>query len=176
VVHAANSAAAIVRPDARFDMVRCGIAVYGIEPAPGIGRSLGLRPALSLRSVVAHVQDLPAGAALSYGLRHTFAEAAVVATVPLGYADGVPRGLGLAGGEVLVGGQRCPVVGTVTMDQLMVDCSALPRRPARGDEVVLIGEQGDAVVGAADWAGCLGTIGYEIVTRVGPRVPRRYRP
>jgi alanine racemase len=176
VVHAANSAGAILRPDARFDMVRCGIATYGIEPAPGIGRELGLRPALSVHAEVTHVQELAAGEAVSYGLRHTFTEPAVVATVPLGYADGVPRSLGACGGEVLVRGRRCRIVGTVTMDQLLVDATALDPLVERGEEVVLIGAWGDEEVTANEWAERLGTIGYEVVTRLGPRLPRRYRP
>jgi alanine racemase len=176
-VHAANSAGAILRPDARFDLVRCGIATYGIEPAPGIGADLGLVPALSVHAVVTHVQALAAGEGVSYGLRHTFTAPAVVATVPLGYADGVPRSLGYVGGEVLVRGRRCPVVGTVTMDQLLVDATALDPPVARGDEVVLLGDAGpgaDPPVTANEWAARLGTIGYEVVTRLGPRLPRRY--
>jgi alanine racemase len=174
-VHAANSAGAILRPDARFDMVRCGIATYGIEPAPGVGRELGLRPALSVHAEVTHVQELEAGEAVSYGLRHTVTRPAVVATVPLGYADGVPRSFGAVGGEVLVRGRRCPVVGTVTMDQLLVDATVVDPPVERRDEVVLIGACGGEQITANDWAERLGTIGYEIVTRLGPRLPRRYR-
>jgi alanine racemase len=96
----------------------------------------------------------------------------VVATVPIGYADGVPRRLSAVGGEVLVGGRRCPIVGAVTMDQLMVDCGDDP--VAVGDEVVLIGRQGGEIVTAGEWAGLLDTIAYEIVCGIGPRVPRTY--
>ncbi len=95
-------------------------------------------------------------------------------TVPVGYADGVPRNLGLRGGEVLIGGQRHPIAGTVTMDQLMVDVGDTPVEV--GDDVVLLGRQGDDEITAEEWAAHLDTIAYEIVTGIGPRVPRRYRP
>jgi alanine racemase len=172
-IHAANSAAAIGFPEARFDLVRVGIALYGIEPAPGIGSDLGLRPAMALRSRVSHVQRLAAGERLSYGLRYRLDRDATVATVPIGYADGVPRNLGAAGAEVVIRGVRCPVAGTVTMDQLMVDVGTLSVDV--GDQVTLLGTEGDASVTAAEWAERLGTIGYEIVCGIGPRVRREYR-
>jgi alanine racemase len=110
-------------------------------------------------------------------LRHTFGRDTTVATVPIGYADGVPRRLFDVGGDVLIGGRRRPIVGVVTMDQLMVDCGDDPARV--GDEVVLIGEQdgpdGALRIRAEDWADRLGTIGYEIVCGIGSRVPRRHR-
>jgi alanine racemase len=112
------------------------------------------------------------GEGISYGLRHTFERDTTVATVPIGYADGVRRRLGLLGQEVLIGGRRHPIVGVVTMDQLMVDCG--DEEVALGDEVVLLGRQGDEVVTANEWAARLGTIGYEITCAIGPRVPRRY--
>ncbi len=175
LVHGANSAGALAHPWARHDVVRTGIAVYGISPGPGVDPlAAGLRPALSLRARVAHVQRRAAGDRISYGLRHTFTRAATVATVPLGYADGVPRRWSAVGGVALVGGRRRPVVGVVTMDQLMVDCGDDP--VAVGDEVVLIGAQGDESITAAAWAERLGTIGYEIVCGISARVPRRYRP
>ena len=118
------------------------------------------------------VKRVAAGEGISYGLHHTFARDATVATVPIGYADGVRRRLGLLGQEVLVGGHRRPIVGVVTMDQLMVDCG--DDEVAVGDEVVLLGRQGDAEVLAVEWAERLGTIGYEITCALGPRVPRRY--
>ena len=172
--HAANSATAIVHPRGRYDMVRAGISVYGIPPAPGLATGLELRPALSLRAEVSMVKRVPAGEGISYGLRHRFEREATVATVPIGYADGVPRRLGLAGGCVLVGGRRRPIVGAVTMDQLMVDCDDDP--VAVGDEVVLIGRQGGGEVSAEEWAGLLDAIAYEVVCGIGPRVPRVYRP
>lgn len=180
VRHAANSAGALLHPTARLDLVRIGIATYGIAPAPGLATRSAvvgeLRPAMTLKAAVSFVKVVAAGDRLSYGLRHRFAADTVVATVPIGYADGVPRRLGELGAEVLVGGRRCPIVGTVTMDQLMVDCGPAGDGPpvAVGDEVVLIGEQGGARIAAEDWARPLGTIAYEIVCGIGPRIPRRY--
>lgn len=171
--HAANSATAIEHPRGRYDLVRCGIAVYGIAPAPGLAAGLGLDPALTLRAEVSMVKRVSAGEGVSYGLRHRLERDATVATVPIGYADGVPRRFGLSGGEVLLGGRRRPVVGVVTMDQLMVDCG--DDVVAVGDEVVLIGRQGAEVVTAEEWAGVLDTIAYEVVCGIGPRVPRFYR-
>lgn len=174
LVHAANSAGAIVHPRARYSMVRTGIAAYGISPGAGVDgmvAELGLRPAMAVKARVSFVQQVPAGDGISYGLRHTFATAATVATVPIGYADGVPRRLFAAGGEVLIGGARRPIVGVVTMDQLMVDCGDLAVQP--GDEVVLIGEQGDQRITASEWAERLGTIGYEIVCGISARIERR---
>jgi alanine racemase len=173
IVHAANSAALLAFPEARFDLVRAGITVYGIAPTPHLEGLVPLRPALSLHARVSHVQRLPAGSRVSYGLRYQLASDAAVATVPLGYADGVPRNLGLRGGEVLLGGRRCRIAGTVTMDQLLVDCG--DASVAVGDEVVLIGHQGDEQITAAEWAHRLDTIAYEIVTRIGARVGRHYR-
>ena len=173
VTHAANSAGAINFPESRFDVVRLGIAVYGVTPAPGVGADLGLRPALSLRSRVSHVKRVPAGERISYGLRYELAGDATIATVPIGYADGVPRNLGSTGAEVLLHGRRVPIAGTVTMDQLMLDVGDLPVAP--GDVVTLIGTDGEARVTAEEWADRMATIGYEIVCGIGPRVPREYR-
>ncbi len=174
-IHVANSAAALARADARRSMVRIGIAMYGIAPGPGVAHLCGgLRPALELRARVSFVKQVQAGSRLSYGLEHSFARDTTVATVPIGYADGVPRRLWGTGGEVLVGGRRCPIVGVVTMDQLMVDCGDAEVRV--GDDVVLIGEQdgpdGPQRIRAEDWAERLGTIGYEIVCGISKRVPR----
>jgi alanine racemase len=175
VVHAANSAGALAHPSARRDAVRAGIAVYGVPPSAALQPYCrDLRPALSVRSLVTHVQRRRAGERISYGLRHRFSADATVATVPVGYADGAPRRLSATGGSVLIGGRRRPIVGVVTMDQLMVDCG--DDGVVRGDEVVLIGSQGEATITADDWAGPLGTIGYEILTGLGPRLPRIYRP
>lgn len=173
IVHAANSAGTLAFPAARFDLVRVGIALYGIAPVPELAGHARLRPALSLKARVSHVKDLPAGARLSYGLRYRMPRAGRIATVPIGYADGVPRNLAAVGGEVVVGGRRRPIAGTVTMDQLMVDVGDDPVEV--GDEVVLIGRQGEAEVTAAEWAERLGTIAYEIVCGIGPRAPRSYR-
>lgn len=173
LVHAANSAATLAHPTARFDMVRAGIAIYGISPGPALDQLAGgLRPALSLRARVSHVKEVRAGDRISYGLQHRFDAATIVATLPLGYADGVPRRLFAGGGEVLIGGRRRPIVGVVTMDQLMVDCGS--SNVALGDEAVLIGSQGVDSITAAEWAERLGTIGYEVVCGISARVERRY--
>jgi alanine racemase len=171
LVHAANSAGLLAHPAARYDLVRTGIAVYGVPPSSLTDR-VPLRPVLSLRARVSHVKRLPRGSRVSYGLRYELARDATVATVPIGYADGVPRNLGVAGGEVLVHGRRAPIAGTVTMDQLMVDAGDVPVEV--GDEVVLLGTQGDDTITAGEWAEHLGTIAYEIVTGIGTRVPRQY--
>ncbi len=184
-IHAANSAGALAHPAARRSFVRAGIAVYGISPGHGVDDlCLGLRPALSLRARVSFVKTVRAGSRISYGLRHTFDRETTVATVPIGYADGVPRRLSSTGGDVLIAGRRRPIVGVVTMDQLMVDCGAGDDAGgdlvAVGDEVVLIGSQdgpdGPQRIRAEDWADRLGTIGYEIVCGIGTRVPRRTGP
>lgn len=173
VVHAANSAAALAHPDARRDLVRIGIAMYGIQPGHGVAAHSGdLRPVMSLRARVSHVKPVAAGDRISYGLRHTFARATTVATLPLGYADGVPRRLSATGGEVLVRGRRCPIVGVITMDQLMIDVGDLPVDV--GDEVVLLGRQGGEEIRAVEWADRLDTIPYEIVCGISARVPRRH--
>ncbi|HVL03643.1 MAG TPA: alanine racemase C-terminal domain-containing protein, partial [Acidimicrobiales bacterium] len=132
--------------------------------------------ALTLVAELSLVRVVPAGEGVSYGLRHHCLDDTVVATVPLGYADGVPRRLSEVGAEVLVGGRRRPMVGTVTMDQLMVDCGPpdadVPVQP--GDEVVLLGAQGGLRVEVGEWAERLGTIPYEVVCAISSRVPRRY--
>jgi alanine racemase len=173
MLHAANSAAAIDHPRARYDMVRVGIAVYGIAPSPSLEGRIPLQPAMGLSSEVSMAKRVPAGAGISYGLRHTFTRDSNVATVPIGYADGVPRALSQQGGEVLIGGRRRPIRGVITMDQLMVECG--DDEVAVGDEVVLLGRQGDELITADEWANRLGTIAYEIVCGIGPRVPRIYR-
>lgn len=173
VRHAANSAGAIAHPRARYDMVRVGIATYGIPPSPGMADLPALRPALRWTTTVRHVKAVSAGESVSYGHRHTFERDTVVATVPVGYADGFRRRLGLVGGAVLIGGRRCPVVGVVTMDQFVVDCGP-DALVGVGDEVVLIGEQGSERVTADDMAGLLDTIGYEVVCDISPRVARTY--
>jgi alanine racemase len=141
----------------------------------GWGPTDGLRPALSWIARVSFVRELEAGERVSYGLKLSLPARSLVATVPLGYADGIPRAYFTGGGEVLVNGRRRRLAGSVTMDQILVDCGDDESvRP--GDEVVLIGRQGGERLTAEDWAQSLGTISYEIVTRIGPRVPRVYRP
>jgi alanine racemase len=171
MVHAANSAGTLAHPRLHHDLVRPGIAVYGLDPSPELARSADLTPALSLKAQVAHVQVVPAGDAVSYGLRRPMAADTVVATVPLGYADGVPRGLSDRG-AVLIGGKRRPLAGSVTMDQLMVECGT--DHIAVGDEVVLLGRQGDEEIPVQEWADILGTIVYEVTCGISLRVPRVY--
>ena len=173
LLHAANSAAALTRPDARYDMVRCGIALYGLIPSPQLGGVADLHPALALKARVALVKRVDAGEAVSYGLRYRLDKVSYVVTVPIGYADGVPRRLGAVGGEVLIGGRRRPIAGTVTMDQITVDCGDDDTVVA-GDEVVLLGRQGDEEISAWDWATRLDTIAYEIVSGISRRVPLDY--
>jgi alanine racemase len=174
LVHAANSAGAIAHPAARYDMVRAGIALYGEAPSAEVGANIGLRPALSLKARVSFVKPLAAGERVSYGRRWQTERDTILATVPLGYADGVTRRLSAVGGEVLIGGRRCAIAGTVTMDQITVDCGPAAT-VAPGDEVVLIGRQGHEEITAADWAALLDTISYEVLCGIGPRVPRVHR-
>lgn len=171
--HAANSAGAIAHPAARYDLVRCGIAIYGIPPAPTLAGRVDLHQAVRLATEVGFVKRVAAGEGLSYGLRHHVERDTVIATLPIGYADGVPRRLGLMGQEVLIGGTRHPIVGVVTMDQLMVDVGP-GSAVAPGDEAVLLGTQGDAHITPDEWAERLDTISYEVVCAIGARVERRY--
>ncbi len=169
--HAANSAGALVHPSAHLDMVRVGIALYGIEPAPGLAGETPLVPVMSLHAAVTMVKHLAAGDGVSYGLRHVFDSPATVAVVPLGYADGIPRRYGASGGEVLIGGVRRPVRGVVTMDQMIVEVTDGPD-VAPGDPVVLLGSQGSESVTAQEWADRLDTIPYEVVCGFSVRLPR----
>ena len=191
VVHAANSAAAILYSSARRDLTRIGIAIYGLSPSPELADlCTSLRPALSLHARVSFVKQVRAGEGISYGLRHVFESDTTVATIPLGYADGVPRRFAMAGGEVLLGGVRRRIVGVVTMDQLMVDCGPSSNGPlsngplsngsasngsavAVGDHAVLIGRQGDEEISVDEWAQRLGMINYEIVCGLTQRLERR---
>jgi len=169
ILHAANSAATIRHPASHFDLVRPGIAVYGVRPAPGIGEDL--RPALSWLSTVCMAKRLPAGERLSYGHHYELGRESWIATVPVGYADGYPRAES-SRADVLISGRRCRVAGSVTMDQLMVDCGRHEPRP--GEPVVLLGEQGQERITAEELAGHAGTIAYEFLARIGDRVPREY--
>jgi alanine racemase len=171
--HAANSAAIISLPESQLDVVRLGIAMYGLSPGPELLAELGrkLRPAMSLRSSVAMVKRVDAGEAISYGQRYSLRQPSTIATVPVGYADGYSRPLS-GKAEVLIRGRRYPVAGTITMDQLMVDCGDDPVET--GDEVVLIGSQGDERISTDQIAEWMGTISYEVVCGVSERVPREY--
>jgi alanine racemase len=170
--HLANSAGALIVPETRYDLVRVGIAAYGVEPAPGLAAAAGveLRPVMTLRAQLTNVKDLPAGAGVSYGWTWVTERPTTVGLVPLGYADGVPRHASNRA-EVSVQGERAPLRGRVCMDQFVVE---LPHPAVVGDEVVLFGTGSAGVPTAAEWAAWCDTIGYEIVTRVGARVPRRY--
>ncbi len=173
LLHACNSAGCIAHPYARHDMVRCGIALFGLAPSPALVGRADIHPALSLHARVSHVRSLAAGEGISYGLQYRLERRSFVATVPIGYADGVPWRLGAAGGEVLIGGRRRPIAGSVTMDQITVDCGD-DAGVSPGDEVVLLGRQDGESVDAWEWARRVDTIAYEIVCRIGPRVPRTY--
>jgi alanine racemase len=174
LVHAANSAAALANEPSRFTMVRLGIAMYGLRPGAGVAElCAGLIPAMSLKARVSAVRWVEAGEAVSYGLVRPLTKGSLIATVPIGYADGVPRALGRTNIQVLLNGFPRSFAGTITMDQLMIDCES-DSSVTVGDEVVLIGKQGEHSVTADDWAEALGTIGYEIVCGISPRIFRRY--
>jgi len=177
-VHAANTAGAIAFPSARYGMVRCGIGLYGYLPGPAVKSAfaaalpgVSLKPVMSLRARVVSVRTLPAGARPSYGRLRPLPKDSIVATIPIGYADGVPRALFTNGYGVLIGGKRRPLAGMVTMDQIVVDCED-DQSVRPGDEVVLIGRQGNEEITADEWASLLGTISYEVICGIGPRVPR----
>jgi alanine racemase len=200
LLHAANSGGAICHPDSRLDVVRCGIALYGYPPTPAVAAALSselvpapaggagagyageaagerrLLPVLSWRSQVTRLRELDAGERPSYGRLVELDRPSVVATVPVGYHDGIPRRFLAGGGEVLVGGRRRRLAGAVSMDQIVVDCGPPGSSPAVsvGDEVVLIGRQGSEEITAAEWAERLGVIVYEVLCGIGPRVPRVY--
>jgi alanine racemase len=171
LAHAANSAAAMARPRSRQDLVRIGVAMYGLPPGPGIPRSEELRPAMTWRSAVSLAKRVGPGEGLSYGLRYRTDRESTIATVPVGYADGYGRRLSDRA-QVLVRGRRRPVAGTVTMDQILVDCGDDPVEA--GDEVVLVGRQGREEIRADELAEWIGTINYEIVCGISERVPRVY--
>jgi alanine racemase len=172
--HAANTAGAIAFPEARYDMVRVGIGTYGLQPSESLGLDLKLRPAMRVVSEVAHARRHSKGVRPSYGRRRPLPADGTVVSIPIGYADGVPRRLSQLDGEVLIRGKRHPLAGTVTMDYIVVDVGNDDVRV--GDEVVLIGRQGDEEISVEEWARKLSTINYEIVCQIGPRMPRRYGP
>ncbi len=168
--HVANSAGLLAEgADLKYDMVRTGIALYGIAP---VKTDVELHPAMSLTSAISFVKRVPANEPVSYGWRYRTAHETTIATVPIGYADGVRRALYAVGGEVLIRGQRHPIAGTVTMDQITIDVGNAEVEV--GDSVTLIGSDGEATISANEWAVALGTIGYEIITGLSPRVPRVY--
>jgi len=174
VIHAANSAATLALPSARFDMVRTGIVTYGLVPGSGVADLCGeFKPALSVKARVSAVRTINTGDAVSYGLRRPVTRPSVIATIPIGYADGVPRALWSTAQDVLVRGKRCPIAGTVTMDQLMVDvtdCDGVQT----GDVVTLIGSDNSETITVSEWSSSVGTIDYEIVCGISARMERRY--
>jgi len=172
LVHLANSAATLTRPDLRFDMVRPGIAVYGLSPVLAAG-DFGLCPAMSLRARVALVKPVAAGEGVSYSHLWRAPRDTTVALLPIGYADGVPRVLSNRL-DVWLGGRRRPVVGRVCMDQVVVDCGPDGGGVREGDTAVFFGAGDDGEPLAQDWANALGTIHYEVVTGVHGRVQRSY--
>ncbi|MGA2432243.1 MAG: alanine racemase [Acidimicrobiales bacterium] len=175
VVHLANSAGALGYEQARRDMARVGLALYGYLPAPWLAGALEeqhvtLSPVMTLRAKVVASRRVGAGERPSYGRRRALAKDSNIVTVPFGYADGYPRRLFEAGAEVLINGRRYPLAGTVTMDQLLVDVG--DDEVVVGDEVVLLGRQGDERISADEWARRAGTISWEVLCGVGARVPR----
>ncbi|GBE26024.1 alanine racemase [bacterium BMS3Bbin02] len=172
LVHAANTAGALGVPESRFNLVRVGLGCYGLYPHPDQKTTADLRPAMRVVSHVSMVKTVEAGERPSYGRRRPLPATSRVATVPVGYADGVPRRLSGLGASVLINGERFPLAGTVTMDQIVVDCGDAD--VAVGDEVVLLGSQGEERISAEEWADMLGTVNYEIVCHFGPRLPRRH--
>ncbi|MFE2497704.1 alanine racemase [Streptomyces scopuliridis] len=173
VRHIANSAATLTLPEASFDLVRAGIAMYGISPSPELGtsRDFGLRPAMTLSASVALVKRVPEGHGVSYGHRYVTSRETTLGLVPLGYADGIPRHAS-GRGPVLVGGVRRRVAGRVAMDQFVVDLGG--DTPEPGATAILFGPGDRGEPTAEDWAEAADTIAYEIVTRIGSRVPRVY--
>ncbi|MFE5209578.1 alanine racemase [Streptomyces sp. NPDC056600] len=173
VRHIANSPALLTRPDAHFDLVRAGIATYGVSPAPELGSSadLGLRPVMRLSADLVLVKEVPGGHGVSYGHHYVTPGRTTLGLVPAGYADGIPRHAS-GTGPVLVDGKLRTVAGRVAMDQFVVDLGG--DLPEAGSEAVLFGAGDRGEPTAEDWAQACGTIAYEIVTRIGSRVPRVY--
>ncbi len=169
-VHAANSAAGLNFPDSRFDMVRSGIAIYGLHPSNEALLPDTFRPALTMKARISHVRSLPAGQGISYGHRYTTTRAERVGSIAVGYADGFRR---WTGNRVLLQGKSVPVVGTICMDQCVIKLDDVPEAKT-GDEVVLIGQQGGARISAEMLAADWGTINYEVVCGMASRLTRLY--
>jgi alanine racemase len=177
--HIAASAAGMLWPQTRLDMVRIGVALYGLWPSAQTrtamnGAQFGLEPALSMQSTLVAVRSVEAGAPIGYGGSYHAPKRTRIGIVPLGYADGIPRLLSNRG-AFLVGGKRCPIVGRVCMNMTMIDLAAAPHAKP-GDDVTLLGRQGEAEIGADDWAAWAETINYEIVARLPAELPRAYEP
>ena len=171
--HAANSAGIIEFPEAHYDMVRAGISLYGLYPSREVDRTrVTLFPVMTLKSLVTSVRKVPKGFFVSYGMTHETQTGTTLASVPIGYADGFSR-LFSSNGQMLVGGRRAPIVGRICMDQTLIDVGHIPG-VGIGDEVILMGSQGKETLGADDLADRAGTINYEIVSALTPRVERIY--
>lgn len=172
VLHASNSAAALHLPDTQFDMVRGGIAMYGCNPAGHEIEGDDLRPVMSWHAYITHIKTIPAGEGVSYGLKFVTPREMSIGTVAVGYGDGYKRGLS-SKADVLVRGKRARQIGTICMDQMMIDLSDIPDAEV-GDDVVLIGSQGAETITADELAEKVGTISYEILLSISERVPRVY--
>ena len=171
--HAGNSAAGIDLPETHLDMVRPGVILYGLYPSDEVDKGkLSLKPLASLKTVISHVKTVPSGTSVGYGRKYISAGERVIATLPIGYADGYTRLLS-GKASVLVHGTRAPLAGNICMDQCMIDVTGIEDVKV-GDEVVLIGRQGEETITAEELASLLGTINYEIVCMIGKRVPRVY--
>jgi alanine racemase len=169
-VHAANSAATLTRPNARFDLVRPGLAIYGLHPSSQVRLPEEIKPVLSWKTILSQVKLVPAGQGISYGHTYVTSKVERIGTTPVGYADGYRR---IAGNEVLIGGKRVPVIGRVCMDQILLQLDSVPEAKD-GDEVVLIGTQGAENIPAEEVAQRWQTINYEVVCGIAARVPRIY--
>jgi alanine racemase len=170
LVHLANSAATITLPAAYFDMVRPGLMLYGVYPSPNMKEQINLKPVLSWKTKILQLKNVPSGTSVSYGQTYVTERESLIATLPIGYADGYPRFLSNRG-EALVRGQRARIAGRVCMDLTMIDVTDI-RNVRQGDEVVLLGRQGGAEISADEIAAWANTISYEILTSIGTRVPR----
>jgi alanine racemase len=169
--HLANTPGILLHPESHLEMVRPGLGIYGLYPHPDCREIIDLRPAMKIVTHVGHLLRHPPGARPSYGRIRPLQKESVVAMLPVGYADGVPR-LISGRGEALIGGCRFPLAGRVTMDQLLVEVGDHP--VSVGDEAILVGTQGKESITFDDWARLADTINYEVVSRIGPRLPRRY--
>jgi alanine racemase len=169
-IHCANSAATLRLPESRFNTVRLGLVMYGLQPSPYVNLPAGFRPALTWKTTIAQVKTLPPGSYVSYGNTYQTQDEETIAVIPVGYADGFRRAP-THWQAVLVRGQRAPIVGRVCMDQTMINVSHIPNIRV-GDEVVLIGRQGEDEISAEEVADWLGTINYEVVSEILARVPR----
>ena len=174
LLHLANSGGALAYPDTQFDMVRIGIAMYGVSPLdPHSAQRFDLRAVMSLHARLAHVKTIRAGQSVSYGGTWTASEPTRIGLVPIGYADGIPRAAQDA--HVMVNGVQCEVLGRVAMDQFVISLPDAVGEVAAGDDVVIFGDSSDGTPSADSWGSASNTIGYEIVTRIGSRIPREYQ-